>query len=120
MPRRDDLYLADILEAAESIRVFLTRSSPSGREGFIGDDLVRSAVLQKLAVIGEAAARVSEDTRKKYPAVPWKQARDMRNLLVHAYFAIDWGLVWTTATDSVPRLAAQIAGILESGEAESD
>jgi uncharacterized protein with HEPN domain len=36
----------------------------------------------------------------------------MRNLLVHAYFSVDWDVVWTTATDSVPRLAGQIAKIL--------
>ena len=55
-----------------------------------------------------------------YPAVPWKQARDMRNLLVHAYFAIDCDVVWTTATESVPLLAAQVKEILESREAGSD
>ena len=120
MPRRDDLYLVDIVEAAESIRLFLAQLSPPGREGFVGDDLVRSAVLQKLSVIGEAASRVSDETRRAYPDVPWNQARGMRNLLVHAYFSIDWDVVWTTATESVPRLAGQIAKILESGGADTD
>ncbi len=73
---------------------------------------MRSAVLQKLSVIGEAAARVSEETRTAHPEVPWNQARGMRNLLIHAYFSVDWDVVWTTATDSVPRLAGQIAEIL--------
>ena len=63
MSRRDDLYLADILEAAESIRGFLARLDPPARKGFSGDDLVRSAVLQKLGVIGEAVSRVSERRR---------------------------------------------------------
>jgi uncharacterized protein with HEPN domain len=44
------------------------------RQGFSGDDLIRSAVLQKLSVIGEAAARVSDDTRALYPEIPWHQA----------------------------------------------
>lgn len=112
MPRRDDLYLLDILEAAESIRLFLSRLDQPGPEHFVADDLVRSAVLQKLSVIGEAAARVSEETRTAHPEVPWNQARGVRNLLVHAYFSVDWDVVWTTATDSVPRLAGQIAEIL--------
>lgn len=112
MPRHDDLYLADILEAADSIHLFLLRLGQPGREHFVADDLVRSAVLQKLSVIGEAAARVSEETRTAHPEVPWNQARGMRNLLVHAYFSVDWDVVWTTATDSVPRLAGQIAKIL--------
>lgn len=114
MPRRDDLYLADIVEAADAIRIFVARLERRGPEGFVSDDLVRSAVLQKLSVIGEAAARVSEETRKGHPEVPWNQARGMRNLLVHAYFSVDWDVIWTTATDSVPRLAEQIAKILEA------
>ena len=119
MPRRDDLYLTDILDAAEAIRLFVARLERSGRDGFVGDDLVRSAVLQKLSVIGEAAARVAEETKTAYPEIPWNQARGMRNLLVHAYFSVDWDVIWTTATDSIPRLAKQVAEILESRDTET-
>jgi uncharacterized protein with HEPN domain len=112
MQRRDELYLADIVEAAHSIRGFLARVEAAGKQGFVTDDLVRSAVLQKLTVIGEAAARVSEETVGENPDVPWRQARGMRNLLVHAYFSVDWDIVWATATESVPQLEAQIAEIL--------
>jgi uncharacterized protein with HEPN domain len=43
----------------------------------------------------------------------------MRNLLVHAYFSVDWDIIWNTATDAVPRLAAQVARVLESHESRS-
>jgi len=119
MPRRDDLCLADILEAAESISLFLARLEVPGRDGFLADDLVRSAILQKLSVIGEAAARVSDETRRAHPEVPWKQARGMRNLLVHAYFSVDWDVVWVTVTESIPALAEQVASILASSETEA-
>ena len=56
--RRDELYLSDIVEAADPIASFL---SGRGRDSFLQDDLPRSAVLHKLTIIGEAAARVSED-----------------------------------------------------------
>jgi uncharacterized protein with HEPN domain len=36
----------------------------------------------------------------------------MRNLLVHAYFSVDWEIVWRTATESVPRLAEDVVAIL--------
>jgi uncharacterized protein with HEPN domain len=54
--RHDDLYLADIIEAAEAIEKFLHGVK---REDFTGNDLLRSAILQKLSIIGEAAARVA-------------------------------------------------------------
>lgn len=60
--RHEDLYLYDIVEAADAIGRFIAGSSSSE---FANDDLTSSAVLQKLSVIGEAAARLSEDFRAK-------------------------------------------------------
>ena len=114
MLRRDVLYLIDIVEAAEAIQAFLARLERPDRDGFVEDDLVRSAVLQKLSIIGEASARVSDRTRAEYPEMPWHQARGMRNLLVHAYFSVDWDLVWTTVLESVPEFRDQIARILDA------
>lgn len=120
MQRGDRLYLTDIVEAAQSISHFLDRLGDDRKDEFVKDDLVRSAVLQKLSVIGEAAARVSEPTRRLHPEIPWHQARGMRNFLVHAYFSVDWEIVWTTATESVPKLAAQVGAIIEVGDSESE
>ena len=53
--RRDELYLRDITESADAIARF---TSDVAQARFIDDDLVRSAVLQKLVVIGEAACCV--------------------------------------------------------------
>ena len=65
-PKR--LYLIDIRDAAEAIATFLRSSD---RESFIDDDLVRSAVLHKLTVIGEAAARLPRVFRERYLDIPW-------------------------------------------------
>ncbi len=51
--RREELYLRDIVEASGFIAQFVTGLD---RSGFQSSELVRSAVVQKLAVIGEAAA----------------------------------------------------------------
>lgn len=88
--RRERLYLLDIVEAGDAIARFVVGID---RERFVGDDLMRSAVLHKLQVIGEAAGRVSETTRALAPAVPWRQVVGFRNFTVHAYFAAAAGLV---------------------------
>ena len=56
--RREDLFLHDIVEAADAIAAFLTDVEEAD---FVGHDLLRSAVLQKLTIIGEAAARLGRD-----------------------------------------------------------
>jgi len=68
--RRDELYLNDIVEAADHIAAFLGEAD---FEGFGKSELVRSAVVQKLAIIGEAAARISDELRGQYPQIPWPQ-----------------------------------------------
>jgi uncharacterized protein with HEPN domain len=54
--RREQLYLLDILEAADAVQRFLDGVEEAG---FLQDDLLRSAVLQKLSIIGEAASSPS-------------------------------------------------------------
>jgi uncharacterized protein with HEPN domain len=78
--------------------------------------LLRSAVVQKLAIIGEAAARVSEELKTRCPQVPWPQIIAFRNILVHAYFGIDWDVVWLAARNRCTILREQIAGILLAAE----
>jgi uncharacterized protein with HEPN domain len=109
--RRDDLYLNDIIEAADHITAFLGEMD---FEGFRQSEMVRSAVVQKLAIIGEAAARISDDLKRRYPPIPWPQIVAFRNILVHAYFGTDWNEVWKAAKVDCPALRGQVAGILAS------
>ena len=39
----------------------------------------------------------------------------MRDRLVHAYFGIDYVLVWDVVTHKIPELRRQIAALIESG-----
>lgn len=71
-------------------------------------ELVRSAVIQKLAVIGEAAGRVSPGLRSRHPEIPWPQIVAFRNILIHHYFKVDWKIVWRTANQRCPELRTQI------------
>jgi uncharacterized protein with HEPN domain len=109
--RRDELYLTDIAEAADSIAAFL---SSRDRQSFLQDDLLRSAVLHKLTIIGEAAARLSADLRERHAEIEWPDIVGFRNIAVHAYFTVDWSIVWVTATQDAPQLRRRVSEILTS------
>jgi uncharacterized protein with HEPN domain len=48
--------------------------------------LFRARALERLVeVIGEAASRVPEEFRSRYPEVPWHQTVAIRNRLIHVY-----------------------------------
>ncbi len=108
--RRDDLWLADIVDSAGAIEAYTAGLT---LEAFLTSDMVRDAVLMRLVGIGEACAAVSADVKERHPEVPWQKVKDFRNLAVHAYFSVDWPVVWGLASRRVPELAEQVARILD-------
>jgi uncharacterized protein with HEPN domain len=109
--RPERLYLLDIVEAAGNVTIHV---GGLDREGFLGDVTARAAVLHELTVIGEGAARLSEEFRARHATVPWSKIVAFRNFVVHEYFSLDWRIVWDTATDLVPLLRSQVSAILEA------
>jgi len=110
MKRDDGLYLEDIAEAADAIAGFVSGIEEAA---FMGSDLLRSAVLQKLTVIGEAASRISDELRERHMDVPWSRIVAFRNIAVHAYFSVDWHVVWEAATMDAPQLKEKVAEIID-------
>jgi uncharacterized protein with HEPN domain len=113
--RREYLYLQDILEACDMIRTFLEELDAST---FLESELHKAAILQKLTVIGEAATRLPQALREAYPQVEWRDIAAFRNIAVHAYFAVQWNIVWATANDDVPVLRRQVMEILQTENLE--
>jgi len=108
--RPEKLYLTDIVEAANSIEKFLMGQDFNE---FEQNEMMHSAVLQKLTVIGEAAARLSKEFTNRYPDIPWVDIIGFRNIAVHEYFSVRWDIVWVAATEEVPALHDQVEKILQ-------
>ncbi|MCG8462759.1 MAG: DUF86 domain-containing protein, partial [Holophagales bacterium] len=109
--RREQLYLTDIVDAIDAIARFLSNADAVT---FSTNELLQSAVLHKLTVIGESASRISPELRQRNPEVEWRAIIGFRNILVHEYFAVDHAIVWETATREVAVLRDQISAILDS------
>jgi uncharacterized protein with HEPN domain len=113
--RPEKLYLTDIVEAAKSIARFVMGESFNE---FEQDEMMNSATLQKLTVIGEAASRLPKEFIAIHPEIPWVDIIGFRNIAVHEYFAIRWDIAWTAATEEVPILKEQVEKILREEFAE--
>ncbi|MBE0521116.1 MAG: DUF86 domain-containing protein [Candidatus Methanoperedenaceae archaeon] len=50
----------------------------------------------------QATKKISDNTRQKYPLVPWKDIAGMRDKLIHDYFGIDLDDVWDTVEKDIP------------------
>jgi uncharacterized protein with HEPN domain len=60
------------------------------------DLMFQFATVRALEIIGEAAARLPDETRAAHPEIPWSNMIGMRNRLVHGYFDVDLDIVWNT------------------------
>jgi uncharacterized protein with HEPN domain len=99
--------LADIIHAIALIEHYARR----GRSSFEHDELLQVWMIHHLAIIGEAAARLSPALRQGHPEVPWSAIIGIRNVLVHGYFSIDLDEVWGII-QQLPALRNQIGAIL--------
>lgn len=110
MPERSDrLYLADILDAVNSIEDFVRDMD---HNAFVGDRKTRSAVIRELEVIGEAAGRISNELKALHPDIDWRTIKDLRNILAHEYFGIDNEIIWEIVTEKLAPLKKRVVEIL--------
>jgi uncharacterized protein with HEPN domain len=111
---RDDAgYILDMLLAARDAQSFVSGLT---WEQFEGSRLHQSAVIKAIEIIGEAAARVSNETRAAHPEVPWPEVIGMRHRLVHGYFEVDLKKVWDTLHRDLPVLITLIEPLVPPEE----
>lgn len=79
----------------------------------MSDSKTRDAVVRNLEIIGEAAKKVSEEFKSKYPDIEWKRIGGMRDKMIHEYFGINFELVWDVVDKKLPSLKKKIDFFLE-------
>jgi len=65
---------------------------------------LRGAVERHVAIIGEAANKVSAGFQSSHPEIPWRKVINQRNVLVHDYGEIKHELLWRVATERITEL----------------
>jgi uncharacterized protein with HEPN domain len=82
-------------------------------EAFVGLREKQDAVIRALEVIGEAARRLSQESKNAMPDIPWPKLIGMRNILIHQYDNVDLDLVYDTVRNFIPPLIERIQMFLE-------
>ena len=100
-PRSWEMRLSDIIEAIENA---LDYSGGMTIEQFVADRKTIDAIVRNFIIIGEAASHLPEEFIEKHPDLPWREMRDMRNIVVHEYFGVDNLIVWETLQKNLPPL----------------
>lgn len=109
-PEKDDtVYLADMLAAARAVVAFIEGKTLADYQA---DLLLRSAVERQVEIIGEAARKVSRDSRDQLTMIPWKGIIAQRHVLAHEYGEILDERVWRVASVHVPALIVHLLPFL--------
>lgn len=111
MSRADVVRLRHMIDAAKDAVFF---SEGKQASDLATDRKLSLALVKSIEIIGEAATRVSPETRSKSPDIPWVDIVSMRNRLIHAYFDINLDILWKTVSEELPPLIVQIEKLLDS------
>ena len=109
MRSEDRIRILHIIDASESAAQFLLGRS---RDDLDRDQMLLFAVVRAIEIIGEAASKISVETRNATPEVPWAAIVSMRNRLIHGYSDIDRAVMWKTATAEVPALLSLLRALI--------
>lgn len=90
---KDLIRLDHMLDSATAALSFIKERT---RKDLDTDRQLLSAITRELEILGEAANNISKKTQSLFPQIPWKNVINMRNRLIHAYFDVNKGIVWTT------------------------
>ncbi len=108
MNDRDKLYVVHIAEAIERIGRF----TATGRAAFMADDMIQSAVVRQIEIIGEAARNLSSELKSDEHAVPWRKIIGTRDRLIHGYSEVNLDAVWVIVERDLAELDREVKRIL--------
>lgn len=99
------IYLSEMINAVKAIED-LTHGM--GREDFLCDAKTKSAVVRQFEMLGEASKAIPENIKTLVPNLPWSRIAGMRDRFIHAYFVVDYKLVWDTVENELPLLKEKL------------
>jgi uncharacterized protein with HEPN domain len=111
-----NLRLAVLLDSMRGAAMkAISVASAFSEEQFQQDENAQAATAMFLVVLGETAAKVISqqfpDFVAAHPDWPWDLMRGLRNRIVHSYDTLNVPTIWATATESVPKLVADIDAV---------
>ncbi len=109
MNESDVIRLRHMLDATREALSFIAGRS---NEDLRRDRMLVLALVKEIEIIGEAASRISDESRKALPRIPWPKIIAMRNRLIHAYADVDPAIVWDTLTGALPELLRELEAAL--------
>lgn len=105
---KDSVRLKHIHDALATIERHLDGVS---EEAFHKNELFVNLLARQLSIIGEAMDCFSEEFKRRNPDFPYRDAKDMRNFIIHEYFGVSEKVLWDTYKKNLPNLREMLSKI---------
>jgi uncharacterized protein with HEPN domain len=99
-------------QAPQAPEVLAAEPAPCRLHRGEADRQRRDALLWNFTVLGEAAGRLSDEIKARFPDVTWQQPVRLRDRIVHGYWSIDLDVLHTTASEQLPGFTIELRGVL--------
>ena len=103
--KEDKPYLLHIKDAINKIEIF---TKGIDYRKFIENDMIQSAVIRQIEIIGEASKQLPREIKDKHSEIEWKATTDFRNVIIHEYFGIDLKIMWDIIKNELPPLERKL------------
>lgn len=81
------------------------------KELLLNDEFSQWAVTTPLYNIGEQTYKISQETKDKYPDIPWSVVSGLRHRLVHDYEGINWTIIVEVVFEEMDRFVESVQNI---------
>lgn len=105
----DAIRIRHMIEAADAAQGFIAGRQRSELDT---DRMLAFALMRAVEIVGEAASKISPETRAAMPSVPWSAIVATRHRLIHAYSDVNHNILWRTASEDIPALLSLLHAVV--------
>ncbi len=104
----DAYYLAKIIN---DLLFVIEHTNALTYDKFKINEILIDSVMFRLIQISENSDRLSDNFKSLHNEIQWRAMKGMRNRIVHNYGDVDFGIVFDTVSNDVPKLYEQLLKI---------
>jgi uncharacterized protein with HEPN domain len=109
LTKKDEIFIKHILDEVDFI---LEHSKNLNFEDLMKNEVLKRAFARSFEIIGEASKNLSEEFKQKHSNIEWKKIGRFRDKLIHAYFGVNWDIVWDFINNKLDELKREILKIV--------
>lgn len=99
---KDIDLLANIFESISKIENYSVGFKNA--DELFTDSKTFDAILMNFIIIGEMAAKLTEDFKTNNTEIEWWKIKGLRNIVAHDYFGVDAEEIWQIIHNKIPHL----------------